>query len=290
MEPPDKNWFVEIDETVYEATTETIDQWIWDGTVLSNHRVSRGGQRWLEAGKVPRFADHFSPSREIKEVLSEGVGVNAAPPVAESRYTPSTASENLTPPLGVRLMAGSTIALLIALLGGYLWAYQFSAPKDLTVINNSLEMRALQADYDVEKSRIEGRKTAVEAARQRAAAAAMQAGELRDTRFNFIDCDRSGPETDSVCLELRKQPGRWLQETEKMKAAMQRVAQHKPAAVPDYDAQLSDLDSKFETDRNRLIAEARSADARSKFYQTFVLLFLGLAGLNLARLSFTPKN
>jgi hypothetical protein len=63
-----------------------------------------------------------------------------------------------------------------------------------------------------------------------------------------------------------------------------------PTILAELDKKLAALDEKFDVDKKKVVGDARGADSRSKFFQTFVLLFLGLAGLNLARLSFAPKN
>jgi hypothetical protein len=285
MEPPNKTWFVEIDETVYEATAETIDQWIWDGTVLSQHRVSRGGERWLEAGKAPQFAKHFHTTADV--IASEGIGLKTAP-VFRAPADPAVpyGVANPHPPFGVRLMAGSMIALFVALLAGYLWAYQVSKPKDLAEINSSPGMHVLQDQYDADKAVLEKERDAAEAARK--AAAGREAGGLSDRSFEFIDCDRTGPETSSACLELRKQPGRWLDNVQKTKASVPVVKG--PTPVTALDRKFSDLDTKFEADKKQIITDARNADSRSKFYSSFGLLFLVLAGLNLTRLSLTSKK
>lgn len=284
MNPPDRTWFVEIDETVYEATAETIDQWIWDGTVLSQHRVSRGGQRWLEAGKAPQFAKHFHTTGDV--IASEGIGLKTAPLPAPANPAVPYAVANPRPPFGVRLMAGSTIALFVALLAGYLWAYQVSKPKDLAEINDSPEMRALQTLYDADKAVLEKERDAAEAARK--AAMATQPAGLSDRSFEFIDCDRIDPENSSVCLELRKQPGRWLDGVQKTKASAPVVKS--PTRVTVLERKFSELDIKFEADKKQIITDARSADSRSKFFSSCVLLFLGLSGLNLARLSLSSKK
>lgn len=296
METPNRNWYVEIGETVYEAATETIDQWIWNGTVLSQHRVSRGGQRWIEAGKAPQFARHFSSPQQVNELFaSEGIGFRRATPGAES---PSALTqgpgEAITQPFGVKLLAGSAIALVIALIGGYLWAYHLSSPKDLSVINNSPEMLALQGRYDTEKTRLEGLRASLMAPpKPKPASPATWNGPEFDE--HLIDCDRvpSGKYDRKMpwgCSDESKAENR-VKTAQKIKVT---PPSERPGVVPamltDTNDQLTNIDVKFETDKKTVIAEARSADSRSKFYQAFVLMFLGLAGLNLARLSLSPKK
>jgi hypothetical protein len=295
METLDKNWYVEIGETVYEATTETVDQWIWDGTVLSQHRVSRGGQRWLEAGKVPRFAGHFSSADEMNEILAaKGAGTRPAPPRAEERVT--MASQSPPMPFGVQLMGGSAVALVVALLCGYLWAYQFSAPKDLAVINNSPEMQAFQRKYDAEKAELGEIKTAF-TAKPKPTPAPPTTWRGPEYDEHLIDCDRistgkyDGRMPYGCSEEGKRETAEHLKTYNKIDApAPAKSPGMVPIVLKDLENKQAALDAQFDVDQKKVIADARGADSRSKFYQTFVLLFLGLAGLNLARLSFSPKK
>jgi hypothetical protein len=297
MENLDKNWYVEIGETVYEATTETVDQWIWDGTVLSEHRVSRGGQRWLEAGKVPRFAGHFSSAQEMNEILgSKGGGLRVASPRPEERAAGTGRTGSAPHPFGVQLLGGSAIALIVALLAGYMWVYQFTAPKDIALINNSPEMQGLQSQYDAQKAELNEIRTSMTAKPKPtpALAVAWNGPEYDD---HLIDCDRvpTGKYDGKIpygCSEEGKREA--AEDARAYNQVKTAVPASTPVMVPtilkDLDNKLSALDAKFDADQKKVVADARSNDSRSRFYQSFVLLFLGLAGLNLARLSLSPKK
>jgi len=260
----EKNWFVDIDGTVYEASTETIDQWIWDGTMLAKHRVSREGARWLEVGRAPQFATHFVNAEAMNDILAnEGIGVRPAPVRAseDSVFLSSSVATKAPQPFGIRLLAGWAIALLIALVAGYFWSYQISSPLDMAVINNSPEMNSLQAKYDDDKARIEEKVSSLRA----------QADPVRLTG--------GSPKRTREIVEIYKK----IQATN----TPDRIV---PLINSSVAADITALNNQFEADKKMLVAEMRGADKRSRFYQVFVLLFLGIAGLNLARLSLFSKK
>lgn len=287
METAAKNWFVDIDGTVYEATTETIDQWIWDGTMLANHRVSREGARWLEAGKAPQFVKHFPSSQETNDLLgSEGIGARTVPPrppeLQAGKHVSLPSSVRDQPnTFGVRLLGGSGLALIVALVAGYLWAYQFTAPKDLSLINDSPEIQKLQSNYDTEKAKFEERKAA--------AAKPIPAGvsqNLNNGGQPSIDCDRKDAVIAMICSEAGRKDAK---EYGKMEEKIQPVV-NKADSSASIDNSITDLNTKFESEKKKIVAEARATESKSKFYEVFVLLFLGLAGLNIARLSLFQKK
>lgn len=61
-------WQVKIDERYYEAQFDELTQWISEGALLPEDMVTRGGLRWLEAGKVPALAEHFLLFEQNKEI------------------------------------------------------------------------------------------------------------------------------------------------------------------------------------------------------------------------------
>ena len=61
--------------------------------------------------------------------------------------------------------------------------------------------------------------------------------------------------------------------------------------ITSVDKSFETLDLKLEADQKQTVTDLQKADTRSRFYRTFVLLFLGLAGLNIVRLTlFSSKN
>jgi hypothetical protein len=286
-----KTWFVDIDGTIHQASTETIDQWIWDGTMLAQHRVSREGARWLEAGKAPQFADHFVTSQEMNQLLgSDGIALKITPRPEKERFDFPSEAANKPKPFGVKLLGGSAIALLIGLLGGYLWAYQFSAPKDLAVINISPEMQALQGRYDTEKAKIDEQKAAwVIKTAPTPVPAKLGPGTSRNIR-NQTEKFQVGPGGGMSSEDLKRfqEAGGFGDKTPGYSPS--------PLRDPGVDAfmngdqALQTLNLKFEAEKEQIISDSRAADSRSKFYPAFVLLFLGLAGFNLVRLSLSSKK
>jgi hypothetical protein len=293
METLEKNWYVNIDGTVHEASGETVDKWIWDGTILSHHTISRGGQRWLEAGRVPQFSSLFAAAVDGSAGPAE-----IGPGMAEARsaaYPRAFSGDDPPTPLGLKISMGSAIALAVALLAGYLWAFQISSPPDRASLAESPEMRALQVKYDMEKKRIEDIQIAQKAKQQ-------LPDDLKGNELNSIkiNCERLAPRDDDstgIHGECHDQAENFRQAQavyfdKFMAAAPQKVRFDLNGQVITSVAKgFETLDLKLEADQKQTVIDLQKADTRSRFYRTFVLLFLGLAGLNIARLTlFSSKN
>lgn len=55
-----ETWRVSTPEGVFETDLETLKQWIVEGCVLPNDKVSKGNLSWLEAGRVPTLRAAFA--------------------------------------------------------------------------------------------------------------------------------------------------------------------------------------------------------------------------------------
>lgn len=283
----EKNWYIDTGESVLETDAETLKQWIWEGAVLPHHRVSRGGLRWLEAGKVPQFAEHFATAQEMKELLGSDAPsppTNPMPPVrtpvppTDERFAlPSERIAAAPTPFGVKLMVSSAIVLVLALIGGYLWAYQVSSPRDFAAMKNEPKIVALQTKYDKDKAVIEEFRNA-KPAYQPPPIASMPSGP------------KLGP---SKTGKLARQD-----KLMQMAASQFEGYNYTPPPMPDlsaimpkrdFDGELKNLGAQFENDKNKIVADIRSADSKSKFPLAAFALFIGLGGLNLVRLKFSSK-
>lgn len=290
METPDKNWYVNIDGTIHEASRETVDQWIWDGTILSHHTVSRGGLRWLEAGRAPQFAQHFSTRAESSLNDAELGPAFVGPGPADRQ--PPLPDDDPGNQLGLKISMGSAIALAVALLAGYLWAFQISSPPSRASLMDSPGIRALQQKYDIEKKRIEDIQLS-----QKAEAESAPAPRLTHSPASGLNCDptsdgyNGGPGRYNKCAENYE---KWREDQEasvkKVKAAVQQKIgfDMNGQIITNIDKSFETLDLKLEADQKQTIVDLQKADTRSRFYRTFVLLFLGLAGLNIVRLTLFP--
>ena len=58
----------------------------------------------------------------------------------------------------------------------------------------------------------------------------------------------------------------------------------------DVEKGIADLTVKFEADKKKMVEDARTADLKSRFLPAFGLLFIGLGGLNVVRLTFLSKK
>lgn len=56
-------WRVSTPEGVFEADLETLKQWIAEGCVLPNDKVTKGNLSWIEAGRVPKLKGAFNGER-----------------------------------------------------------------------------------------------------------------------------------------------------------------------------------------------------------------------------------
>lgn len=289
MEIPEKNWYVNIDGTIHEASGETVDKWIWDGTILSHHTLSRGGLRWLEAGKVPQFAGHFAAPADTSTDTAE---IGPGPAEARSAaYSQAPSGDDLATPLGLKISMGSAIALAVALLFGYFWAFQLTSPPDRASLVESPAMRALQTRYDSEKKRLEDIQISLKAETEQASL------KLVDRNSIKLSCERLGPGDSestgihSECAELADSV-RQAQEAslKKLKASIPTKVQFdmNGQVVTNVEKSMETLDLKLEADQKQTVIDLQKADARSRFYRTFVLLFLALAGLNIVRLTLFP--
>jgi hypothetical protein len=293
METLKKNWYVNIDGTILEASGETVDKWIWDGTILSHHTLSRGGQRWLEAGRVPQFSSLFTAAVEGSAAPAE-----IGPGMAEARsaaYPRAFSGDDPPTPLGLKISMGSAIALAIALVAGYLWAFQISLPPDRASLTESPEMRALQVKYDMEKKRIEDIQIAQKAKQE--IPDALKLNELNSIKVNcerLASRDRDNTGLHAECHDqaenFRQAQAAYL---EKFKTAIPQKVRFdlNGQVITSVEKGFETLDLKLEADQKQTVTDLQKADTRSRFYQTFVLLFLGLAGLNIVRLTlFSSKN
>lgn len=294
MEIPEKNWYVNIDGTIHEASGETVDKWIWDGTILSHHTVSRGGLRWLEAGKVPQFARHFASPADPSEDTGE-IGPGPAEARTAVYQEQILTGDDLPTPLGLKISMGSAIALAAALLLGYLWAFQLTSPPSRASLTESPEMRALQTRYDTEKKRLEdiqlSQKVFLEPLLQQ-----QTAPKLTYRPERGLNCDVTSEGYNGGTGRYNKCNEPYEQSLETAKALVKKVQEAKQRkefdmngqVITSIDKSMETLDLKLEADQKQTVIDLQKADTRSRFYRTFVLLFLALAGLNIVRLTLFP--
>lgn len=287
--PNEKNWHVDTGGSVLETDAETLKQWIWEGTVLPHHRVSRGGLRWLEAIKVPQFAEHFATAKEMNDLLGNTV---APPPQAAStpvftppprrpvsefddRYAlPSEKIKMAETPFHIKLMASSAIVLVLAIVGGYLYAYHISSPREVAAMKDDPKLVEIQTKFDKDKAAIEefrNAKPAFTPAAPRASGPRLgpaKTGDIARGPLAYFDAsqlpnfDNTPPQPDLSAL----------------------MPHH------DYDGELKNLNAKFETDKNKVITDIRAADSKKRFPAAAFLLFIGLGGVNLVRLRVSSKK
>ena len=77
-----ESWRVSTPEGVFETDLETLKQWIVEGCVLPNDKVSKGNLNWLEAGRVPMLREAFAAEVVPYQPVAPDVAA-ASPPVAD---------------------------------------------------------------------------------------------------------------------------------------------------------------------------------------------------------------
>ena len=279
----ENKWHVDTGESVFETDAETLKQWIWEGSVLPHHRISRGGLRWLEAGKVPQFAEHFAAAQEMKGLLGGDVPpakttmppVRVPSPQTDERFAlPSERIAATATPFGVKLMASSVIVVILALLGGYLWAYHVSAPRDVASMQNESKIVELQTKFDEGKAVIEAFRNAKPAFQPPVAASMPPTAGLGPAKTGDFAA-RKGLNA------VGNMPTYTAQSMPDLSAMMPKH---------DYDGELKNLTAQFERDKSKVIADIRAADSKSRFPLAALALFMGLGGLNLVRLKVSSRK
>lgn len=274
-----KNWHVDTGEGVHETDTETLNQWIREGRVLPHHHISRGGMRWLEAGKVPQFMGLFV-TRVNPRPATGAAGYRPGPRAPEPAYydVPS-GIKNAEPSFSLRLAAGSALAMFVAAAVACAYAFYGGPPRDFaTLLTKEPEAQALQKKYDEGKNNLEsirnhrlgGTPTSTPAPVSKLGPAKTGDIASRKTRIGHFDIDmekipefRPPPPVDMPRIDLPK---------------------------IDVEKGITDLTVKFEADKKKMVEDARTADLKSRFLPAFGLLFIGLGGLNVVRMAFLSKK
>lgn len=244
METSKKNWYVNIDGTVHEVSGETVDKWIWDGTVLAHHPVSRKGGNWIDAGKTAQFARQFKKAPQDNE--------NA---LLSSRISNRIEDNDAPSPVGLKISLGSAVAVAVALLAGYLWAFHLIPPPAEDAFKNNHEIRGLEADYYAERNILEDKRHSLLAVPILKKAA--DAPELKIRGAQEVGFRKSSVGLSDARAEFDKEE------------------------LKEIENKLLDMDVRYTGERKQTVARLQTADSRSRFYRSFVLCFLILGGLNL---------
>jgi hypothetical protein len=276
METIEKNWHVDTGAGVHETDAETLGQWIREGRVLPHHRISRGGMRWLEAGKVPQFAGYFP------------AGVNMPPNTAPAAYRPGpgmpdagydipSVLKTIEPSFGLRLAAGSMLALVIAAAAAYAWAYHVATQRDFAALLKEPEAQALQTKFDEDKNALESFRNLKSTAKPVSMPAPVS---------------KLGPARTGDIAARKAAFGNFQVDLDKLPKFTPPPIQVPHFDVPkvDVDKGIADLTVKFEADKKKMIEDARAADAKKRFIPAFALLFIGLGGLNVVRIKLFSKK
>ena len=89
-------WRVSTPEGIFETDLETLKQWILEGCVLPEDKVSKGTLSWIEAGRVPKLKGAFNgettpPPAPVSNSFEAFVESSSAYSNPQSHSTPPTA-------------------------------------------------------------------------------------------------------------------------------------------------------------------------------------------------------
>lgn len=244
METSENNWYVNIEGTVHEVSGKTVDQWIWDGTILAHHPVSKKGVSWMDAGKTVQFAHHFKNARPDSETA-----------VLQNRHVTRVSDEDVPAPVGLKISLGSAAAIAVALIAGYFWAFHIIPPPGEDDFKNAHEVRGLEADYYAARNILE------------------------DKRHHLLAAPAVKKAADAPELRIKGAHEIGFRKAALVSSEAQLVANREE--LKDIEANLLDMDVKYTGERQQTISRLQKADSRSRFYRSFVLCFLILGGLNL---------
>ena len=89
-----ETWRVDTPEGVFETDLETLKQWILEGCVHPNDKVSKGNLNWIEAGKAPMLRSAFAG--ETTTSAPQPPRVEDLPPLPKE---PVSRTEAIQPPV-----------------------------------------------------------------------------------------------------------------------------------------------------------------------------------------------
>jgi hypothetical protein len=299
-------WQAEIEETVHTLGFDDLAALISSGMLLPGDKVRRGNLRWLEAGRVPALDAYFARGDANAKI--------AAPPVEVPKNieTPSVVSEAPpipTPPAisGSSLIKSFVYVLLLSLVFTYLWMYYRDARDRAEraavagVKGDPESIRELEANYETRKKFLVDQNVYTERALAQLNAESSKLTPTVNTSmcYQFRNVPRDTPyvfdalqpamerELDPKCVEqqkanARKQAALAERDRNRMKADLS-------AKRAEFAADLQELESETESERERLTQGFYMAAAKSRFYYGFIPIFLVLVTLNTARLILRKK-
>lgn len=295
----EKKWIVDTGEGVWEADPETLAQWIMEGAVLPHHKLSREGVRWLEAGKVPQFALLFIGQADVVQAPIPSVD-DHKPPVRDETVPAALPPEEYEvydsfrppapPSFALRLAASSFLALLIAVVISYVWAFYLASKRPISEVEKDPLIVALLEKHEKDKQVTEAA-TSVPQFQALTPAYVMpnkkKATSLGPRQTGGRLAGEKQMVADLKQFNPKDHPEMFEPEFVVVPAPQQQAA---PAPDPAQAQRLQQLETKFEAEKQKTVDAIRSQDSKSKFLSSVGFLFLLLGGLNVGRMKLYDKK
>jgi hypothetical protein len=165
------------------------------------------------------------------------------------------------------------VALVIAVLGAYVWAFQISSARDIVSVNEEPAMKALEEKFEKEKANVQFSASTVEYV----AAPQMET----HSKLGPAKTGEIGPQT-----RIMQNFAAGMPSYEPVRMPEQKLIVNTAAA----EQQTNLITAKYENDKKEVVAGIRSADSKKKFFPALAILFIGLAGLNVFRMKMSAKS
>ena len=298
-------WQAEIDETVQTLSFDELAALISSGMLLPGDKVRRGNLRWLEAGRVPALDAYFAYADAKAEIAGPPVerpkSIGIPPVVSEATAAPTSVVSNSS------VVKSFVYVLLLSLVFTYLWMYYRDA-KDRTeraavagVRGDPESIREVEANYETRKKFLVDQSVYT---------------ERTLAQLNAESTKLTPTVNTSMCYQFRNVPPNTHYHFDSLQPAVEReldplcVEQqkanaHKQAVLAERDrvrmkadlsakraevvADLQELESETESERERLTQGFYMAAAKGRFYYGFIPIFLILVTLNTTRIVLKKK-
>lgn len=298
-------WQAEIDKTVHTLSFDELAALIPPGMLLRGDKVRRGNLRWLEAGRVPALDAYFAyadAKAETVEPPVEGPKDTGIPPVvSEVAAAPPSVVSNSS------LVKSFVYVLLLSLVFTYLWMYYRDARDRAEraavagVRGDPESIREVEANYETRKKFLVDQNVYTDRTLAQLNAESSKLTPTVNTSmcYQFRNVPRDTPyvfdsvqpaverELDPKCVEqqkanARKQAVLAERDRNRMKADLS-------AKRAEFAADLQELESETESERERLTQGFYMAAAKGRFYYGFIPIFLIMVILNITRIILRKK-
>lgn len=300
-------WQAEIEGAVRSLGLDEIAALIPTGMLLPTDKVRRGNLRWLEAGRVPALAAYFAKADAGPVIPEAAANKDLKFPLTQPNFSTDPAPQPATVS-NSSLVKSFIYVLLLSLVFTYLWMYYRDAKDRAERAAATPEARAdersmteVEASYEKRKKFLTAQSDRTEKVLAGIEAEATKLSPTVDVSvcYQLRNVPREGPyyfdnapaavekELDPQCVEHQKANARKqaiLDERDRKRLKEDLLKKRTEIA-----AELDELESDTQSEREQLTQGFYMAAAKGRFYYGFIPILLVLVVLNCVRI-FIRKN